>query len=63
MASTVGRHPLGTTLRKRIFFIVIVTALLVFTVTVTLVASEEEATDSTPSAYPTRSRWRRSNTG
>jgi hypothetical protein len=57
VASTVGRHPLGTILHKRIFFIVIVTALLVFTVTVTRKASEEEATDSTPSgAYPTRSR-------
>ena len=45
MASTVGRRPLGTILRKRVFFVLIVAALLVFTVTLALEASEQETAD------------------
>jgi len=54
VATTGARRPLGAILRKRIFFVLIVAALLVFTVTLALEASEQETADSTPSGAVVR---------
>jgi len=46
VASKAGRRPLGRVLRKRIFFVLTIAALLLFTVTLALEASEEDGADA-----------------
>src|SRR5438034_6335471 len=56
MAIGIGGRPLKTLLRKRVFFVLAIAILLVFTVTLALEASEEgtEARDSAAAARPTQ---------